>query len=156
MGREPEQSMETIVRPAAQDDAVAIAALLGELGYPTEVERVAARIERALQTNADAVLVVTRREAVCACASMHLLPLFHRDGFLARITSFVVTRSEQRRGVGSALHAACEAFAREHGAERLEVTSGDRRVDAHAFYEHAGYEREGVRMVCWLVGPGRR
>ena len=34
-----------------------------------------------------------------------------------------------------------ETFAREKGCERMEVTSGNHRQGAHAFYEKAGYEQ---------------
>jgi len=111
---------------------------------------VAARIARLSTVAGSAMLVATRSKCVCALATLHLIPLFHRDASLARITSFIVTNAARRSGVGSALLAACEDYAMSHGAERVEVTSGDRRPDAHAFYERRGFEREGVRMTRWL------
>jgi GNAT superfamily N-acetyltransferase len=143
-------------RPATVADAPAIAALLAELGYPTDPASAAARIARLAEDSGSTVVVAARGGAVCGLATVHLIPLFHREGALARITSFVVQRSAQRSGVGSALLAACEAYARLHGAERIEVTSGDRRAEAHAFYEARGFEREGLRMTRWLVERGRR
>lgn len=143
-------------RPATVADANAIAGLLAELGYPTDPASAAARIARLAEDSGSTVVVAARGGAVCGLATVHLIPLFHREGALARITSFVVQRSAQRSGVGSALLAACEAYARLHGAERIEVTSGDRRAEAHAFYEARGFEREGLRMTRWLVERGRR
>jgi len=140
-----------VARPATTADADAVAALLLELGYPTEPASVAARITRLAVEAGSTVMVAVDSSAVCGLATVHLIPLFHRDGSLARITSFVVSSSSQHCGVGTVLLTACETYARSHGAERLEVTSGDRRPVAHAFYEHRGFEREGVRMTRWLV-----
>jgi N-acetylglutamate synthase-like GNAT family acetyltransferase len=140
-----------VIRPAAAEDADAIASLLGELGYPTDQGSAAARIARLSAAEGSAIFVATRSGCVCALATLHLIPLFHRDSSLARITSFVVTRAAQRSGAGSALLTACEVYARAHGAERLEVTSGDQRPEAHAFYERRGFEREGVRMTRRLT-----
>jgi GNAT superfamily N-acetyltransferase len=138
-------------RPASVADAPAIAGLLEELGYPTDSASAAARIAGFADDSGSTVVIAARAGVVCGLATVHLIPLFHRDGALARITSFVVERSAQRSGVGSALLAACEAYARSHGAGRIEVTSGDRRAEAHAFYEARGFEREGLRMTRWLV-----
>lgn len=144
-----------VARSATTEDADAVAVLLGELGYPTDRGSAVARIARLTAGADSAVLVAVRGRAICGLATVHLIPLFHRDGSLARITSFVVSSSSQHCGVGTVLLTACENFARAHGAERLEVTSGDRRPVAHAFYEHRGFEREGVRMTRWLVERGR-
>jgi len=138
-------------RPATVADAPAIGGLLAELGYPTDSASAAARIARLANDSRTTALVAARAGVVCGLATVHLIPLFHRDGALARITSFVVGHSAQRSGVGSALLAACETYARSHGAERIELTSGDRRAEAHAFYEARGFEREGLRMTRWLV-----
>ena len=144
-----------VVRTATTADADAVGALLLQLGYPTDQASAAARIARHTVDPGSTVLVAVRGDAACGLATVHLIPLFHRDGSLARITSFAVSSSSQHRGVGTLLMAACETFARTRGAERLEVTSGDRRPGAHAFYEHRGFEREGVRMTRWLVEADR-
>ncbi len=142
------------VRRARVDDAAAVSALLGELGYACDDGAAAARVARAEGSEADAILLACRGDRVVGLASVHLVPLFYRDGCLARVTSFVVASSERRRGVGTALIGACERFARERGAERLELTSADRRADAHAFYERAGFARQGVRFTRPVPHPG--
>ena len=138
------------VRHATPADAAAITVLLGELGYPDTVEAVARRVARSREDGPDAVLVARLGGVVAAVASLHLIPLFHRDGFLARVTSFVVAEDLRHRGVGTALLGACERWAWKHRAERLEVTSGDGRDDAHSFYERQGYTRQGMRFSKWL------
>ena len=143
------------VRHATPTDAAAITVLLAELGYPDTVDAVAGRIARATAGGPDTVLVSTLGGVVAAVASIHLIPLFHRDGFLARVTSFVVAEDLRHRGVGTALLGACERWAWTQRAERLEVTSGDERQDAHRFYERQGYARQGRRFSKWLHKPAR-
>lgn len=52
----------------------------------------------------------------------------------------MVRRDRRPSGAGSALLEAAETEARRHGAPRLDLTSGNWRDDAHAFYERHGFE----------------
>ena len=53
----------------------------------------------------------------------------------------------QRGGVGRALVADAEAWARAAGAVRIEVTSNQRRLGAHAFYLALGYADSSKRFI---------
>ena len=66
---------------------------------------------------------------------------------LGRITSLVVDPGHRQCGIGRLLVAAVEEFGRAHGCIRFEVTSGDHRPEAHAFYEHLGYKLDCRRFV---------
>jgi len=59
----------------------------------------------------------------------------------------VVGADQRGHGIGALLLAAAVDWCRERGATRIELTSGDARPDAHAFYEHRGWRREGARFV---------
>ncbi len=135
------------VRPATTDDAPALAVLLTQLGYPATADAVRSRLATLMNGARDAVLVACADETVHGLAALHLVPMFHHEGYVARLTTFVVEEHARGRGVGAALLAACEQFALANDAERLEVTSGDQRADAHAFYERQGLKREGQRLT---------
>ena len=79
--------------------------------------------------------------------SLHLIPLFHRGGCIGRITALVVREDFRSGGVGATLIRHCEQYARNRGAERLEVTSGDQRTRAHDFYCKNGFQRESQRFT---------
>ena len=68
--------------------------------------------------------------------------------------SEAVRADAQRRGIGKALMAAAEEFARTHDCERLEVVTSDRRLGAHAFYDRLGYKHVAKRFVKYSpTGP---
>jgi GNAT superfamily N-acetyltransferase len=144
---------DVVIRPATPEDAAGIALLLTELGYDNDPGSVSPRLERLLGSSQDTVLLALHGERPCGVATVHLVALLHRDGLLARVSSFVVTEADRRRGVGTLLLHACEEHARDSGAERLEIVAGHHRPEAHAFYARHGYASEGVRFAK-IVAPG--
>ena len=60
-------------------------------------------------------------------------------GRYAEIGGIVVDETMRGRGVGSALMLCAETWAREHDFDRVKLSSGAHRIEAHAFYEHIGY-----------------
>ncbi len=140
--------MKVTIRPAAPEDAAAIAGCLTALGYGTSATLVAAKLSATADSSVDTALVA---EYACAgivgVVSVHLLPLFHAAGNLARLTALAVRPDHHRKGVGRALVAAAERFAWEHQCGRVEVTSGDHREKAHAFYHALGYSVDERRFI---------
>jgi ribosomal protein S18 acetylase RimI-like enzyme len=135
------------VRAATLGDTPAIADLLTQLGYPNTPPEVGGRLAAMDDDAGDRALVACEGDAVLGFAAVHLIPMIHHDGFVARVTAFVVDASARDRGIGTALFEACEAHAASRAAERLEVTSGDTRTAAHAFYTRRGCAREGQRFT---------
>jgi GNAT superfamily N-acetyltransferase len=128
------------IRDAAAADAPAVGALLGELGYPATEAEAAARIGRYAADPASRLQVAEVDGALAGLVGTHLVPRMDADGTSCRITDLVVAAAHRRRGLGSALLAAAEAEARRRGAPRLDLSSGDWRDDAHAFYARSGFE----------------
>ncbi len=152
MGAADMVGLELSIRAPVPDDCERLALLIGQLGYPSSAEEVRKRLVELGASPADASFVAVLGGVVVGLASVHLVPLFHQASPLARITSFVIDEALRRRGIGAALVGACEAWARASGAERLEVTSSDRRHGAHAFYASVGFAREAQRFTKRL-GP---
>ena len=135
------------IREAVPGDAARIASLLGELGYPATETFVRDRLAHLAPSTEDAVLVADFHGEIAGFLSFHILPLFHVAGGLGRITALAVSSRFKRRGIGRQLVAAAECFAWSHGCIRIEVTSGDHRPDAHAFYEAVGYRSDIRRFL---------
>ena len=136
-----------LVRQAQPSDASVISGLLADLGYPSAPAQVQSRLAEASASPHTAIFVAESNSQVVGALSFHRIPLFHTDGFLGRITSLVVSSTFQRRGVGRLLVAAAEELARAQGCVRLEVTSGEHRPEAHAFYESLGYQPASRRFI---------
>jgi GNAT superfamily N-acetyltransferase len=79
--------------------------------------------------------------------SIHITPLFHAPGHLARVTALSIRDGHQRRGVGKALMAVAEQWSWATGAARIDLTSGNHRPEAHRFYESLGYGPDSRRFV---------
>lgn len=136
------------IRRAQADDVEGIAACLRSLGYEASAQLVDAKLSMFAGSSADAAWVAEEPSlGVVGVVSLHMLPLFHAPGNLARLTALAVLETHRGKGVGRALVSAAETFAWEHDARRIEVTSGDHRPDAHRFYEHVGYRVDERRFL---------
>ncbi len=140
------------VRFASSDDAATIAPLLAELGYPTEVEAVRARLER-ISGDAEhaGVLVAETDGRPAALIAYQLIEHLERAAPTCRITALVSDPQHRRRGAAARLLAAVEELARKRGCDRLEVTTRPRREDALAFYLGAGFTERPRRLVRSLA-----
>jgi len=130
------------IRRALPDDSRAVTPLLGELGYPTSAEAVAARFARLADSENDPAWIAldpNDEEVLLGFAAGHLFWPYELDAPVAELTALVVP--ERRRGTGSgrALVAAFEEWAIAAGSCRATVASSFRRTGAHAFYERLGY-----------------
>lgn len=134
--------------PAEERHAAALAGLLGELGHPATPEQVVTRLSELRHGDPDGFAVVAEAaEGAVGFAAAHLTPMLHRARPVGRVTTLVVAAGRRGQGIGGLLLAAAVAWCRERGATRLELTSGESRREAHAFYERHGWRREGVRFV---------
>jgi GNAT superfamily N-acetyltransferase len=148
MSAEPQHQPESsVVRSARPGDAVAISELLLELGYPSSTGQVEQRIAANLSSTGTAVFIAESDQRLIGVLSFHCIPLFHADGALGRITSLVVATDYRQRGIGRLLVSAAEEYGWAHGCTRVEVTSGDHRSDAHAFYQRLGYQADCRRFI---------
>lgn len=129
------------VRAARVADAAQIARLSAQLGYPESDEVFAARLRQLLPLPQHAVLVAAdaRTTLLGFIAVEHRLTL--ESGARVEIVGLVVDAGARRRGVGHALLAAAEAWARGIGTTELMVRSNVLRAESHPFYEGAGYRR---------------
>jgi len=137
------------IRFALASDVPELVRLFGELGYEIPADVLAERLaafdragERALVAADD-----SSSGRLLGVATLHATPVLHRAGPVGRVTALVVDASLRGCGIGRALMAAAEEWAAAQGCVLLEVTSNQRRVDAHKFYEGLGYERTSFRFA---------
>ena len=133
------------IRPACEADSADIASLLEELGYQASPAQVRDRLKTA-EPLSTLHLVAESGGSIVACLSACLVPYFPDGSTLCRITAMVVSSAYRRTGIGGALVEAASKYARQQGCSGLEVTSAERRIDAHRFYEGNGFFRTSSRF----------
>ena len=139
------------IRSATAADATQIVPLLAELGYPSTRDEVVSRLERLRRTDHAVVFVAERQNEIVGIATCHLFDAIHTSPLVAWLTALVVGADQQGGGVGRELVGAVEQWAREKGAVKISLSSGEQRAGAHAFYRRCGYESSGVRLTKVLA-----
>ena len=142
------------IRVADLGDAQAVAALSGELGYPLDADGMRARLARLLTAADHGVFVACLEGRVVGW--VHVLSALHLQSEpRAEIAGLVVSADVRGRGIGAALVARAEGWAREQGFGAVLVRSQIMREDAHRFYLREGYVRTKTSAVFSkaVVGP---
>jgi ribosomal protein S18 acetylase RimI-like enzyme len=134
------------LRAAKPGDSKRLAALLDYLGHPIS-EKMVRKNLAALAKRKETPLVATLDKQVVGLVGIHMTVTVHRDAPVGRITVLVVAKEAQRHGIGRLLVEEAERLLRKAGCRIVEVTSNDRRAEAHAFYRHMGYERTSLRFM---------
>jgi GNAT superfamily N-acetyltransferase len=127
------------VRPPRPGDAPTLAALAGELGYPTSREALLGRMAALHPT--DAALIVSTDDVDVPTGWCHVeMRRTLVEPLSALILGLVVGEEHRSTGIGAELLAAAERWARARGCLRLVVATRITRERAHAFYAREGYE----------------
>ena len=141
-----EQELGTL-RPASVDDAATVAAMAGELGYPTESDVMRTRLDIVSRKSDELVLVAESMEH-------RLVGWVHVFGAVrlesepyAEIGGLVVTEQARGTGLGHALLASTETWARDRGYADMRIRSNVLRERAHRFYERCGYRSPKSQKV---------
>jgi ribosomal protein S18 acetylase RimI-like enzyme len=124
--------------------------LLASLGYAPDPVRTASRLAGGFAADGPCRVLVARLAGgdspIVGFATTHVTPFLHRPA-AGRVTALAVLPEFQGRGIGRALLARCEEILFAAGVDRIELTSGSQRLDAHRFYRSAGYGETGLRFV---------
>jgi GNAT superfamily N-acetyltransferase len=135
------------IRPPTVADSAGMASLLDELGYPAHPDALPARLERLAADPRAAVLLAERAGDAIGLITVHLRDTINHEEPLAQLTALVVAGRARGQGVGRALVAAAERWARGRGARRVVVSTALDRADAHHFYEGLGFVHTGRRYA---------
>ena len=137
------------LRDARPADAPRLVELIRYLGHEIDEKSVRKNLS-ALKKAGESPVVATLGKTVVGLCGLHRMITIHRDAPLGRITILVVGQEAHGRGIGRMLVHAAEDWMRKKGCKLVEVTSNDRRAEAHAFYRHMGYERTSIRFAKTL------
>jgi GNAT superfamily N-acetyltransferase len=128
------------IRRAKHADAVRIAELSGQLGYPATSAQMRKRLLGIKPASQHAVFVADSPErGVIGWVHVSRQPLLEEE-IRAEVNGLVVAEGQRSLGAGALLLAAAEDWARKHGCKSMSVRSNVIRERAHQFYERHGYE----------------
>ncbi len=121
-------------------DASRIAALSGQLGYPTTTKKMAPRLKHVLKMKDGACFVAeTKQDGVIGWVHVSITPLLEVER-RAEVNGLVVDEKVRSHGAGGSLLKAAEQWARKMRCAGMSVRSNVIRDRAHTFYLRNGYE----------------
>jgi GNAT superfamily N-acetyltransferase len=138
------------VRDATSEDAESVAALLAELGYPSDADFARQRILDYTTCPTSAIVIAEVEHEIRGFLAFDSQPLFHQDGNIGCIMALCVASEARGGGVGRALVNRVEEIAKALGCTKIAVASGLQRVEAHSFYRGLGYKEITKRFVKQL------
>ena len=127
------------IRLAIEQDYLQLAALSGQLGYPSTPEQIAHRLAKLLSRRDQAVFVAEVEGHIAGWVHVYACPTVESELY-AEIGGLVVHEAQRGRGVGKALMTWSEAWARQRDIPEIRLRSNVIRKEAHQFYESLGYE----------------
>jgi GNAT superfamily N-acetyltransferase len=126
-------------RSMAMQDVERVAELSAQLGYPVSTVDLQSRFMRITTTIGHALFVaLDEKNTVVGWVHVHNIDRLEVERY-ADIGGIVVDAAMRGKGVGRALMRCAEAWALDSGYDRVKLSSGAHRIEAHAFYEHIGY-----------------
>ncbi|MGH8118758.1 MAG: GNAT family N-acetyltransferase [Rhodanobacteraceae bacterium] len=137
----------TDVRAARPGDAAALARLATQLGYPADEDAIAQRLAATAADDVGISLVALAADGG-VCGFARALPQhFVVEAPFVELAALVVADAVRGQGVGAALLARVEAWAREQGFAEVRVRSNVIRGRAHRFYRREGYVEDKRQVV---------
>jgi GNAT superfamily N-acetyltransferase len=129
-----------LILRARSSDALRLAELSSELGYPATAAEIAGRLRKLKAASPNALFVAESPDAkVVGWAHVSVTHLLEA-GTRAELNGLIVAEGERSLGAGARLLEAAEEWARKHGCPVMSVRSNVIRERAHKFYERQGYE----------------
>jgi RimJ/RimL family protein N-acetyltransferase len=154
------------IRIAEPADGPALIAAIERIDRETEylaapgerlawADRPAAMLDEARRTGDAGYLIAAAGDAVVGYVGVTAGPYRSTRGVLS-IPHIGVRRAYRQRGIGRRLLTALEAWARERGAHRIDLTVDDINAPARALYRACGFVEEGrVREAAFDHGEWR-
>ena len=145
----PKPAPKPQIREARPADVARLVELIAELEHDVDEKSVRKNLAQ-LKRSGELPLVATLDKQIVGLVGRHRMFTVHRPKPVGRIPVLVVTKDARKHSIGRMLVEAVEQWCRDEGCGLIEVTSNDRRAEAHAFYRHMGYERTSMRFAKTL------
>src|SRR5215211_552094 len=118
-----------IIRRAMESDAVELARLTSQLGYPVSEASLRKRMDRMFGSINDSLFVAERPDGQLAGWIHGFLCQLLESEYRVEIGGLIVDERCRRSGIGRGLVQAIENWAAEHGATELSVRCREQRAE---------------------------
>jgi ribosomal protein S18 acetylase RimI-like enzyme len=137
------------IRPVETKDIPSLKGLFKQLGYKTDT----ASLEQRIGEHHDTLctLVAESDKEVCGVIVINFIMPIHENNLWALISALVIDESSRGEGVGQQLLIASERIAAMRNCSQIELSSSEKRIRAHKFYENNGYKEVRKRFVKTLT-----
>ena len=135
------------IRRAVLSDAVELARLTTQLGYPTSAMEITPRLTRLLASSTDCLLIAQTSNSKLAGWIHGFLSQLLESDYRVEIGGLLVDESLRRQGIATQLLQAIENWALERGAVELSVRCREDRLEAHSFYQRLSFRYRKAQRV---------
>ena len=133
------------IREAQKGDAIALAKLSGELGYPTTQAEMEGRFDK-LISGSDNGIYVAELDSIVGWIHVALIQTLESNAFV-EICGIVVAESHRGSGIGTRLIAVAENWAREKECYQIRVRTNILREKTKMFYQQVGFQLTKTQNV---------
>ncbi len=133
------------IREAKKTDAIALAKLSGELGYPTTAEDMESRFDK-LSAKSDNGIYVAELDSIVGWIHVSVIQSLESNPFV-EICGLVVAESHRGTGIGTRLVAMAESWAQEKGYNQIRVRTNILREETRRFYRQVGFQFKKTQEV---------
>ncbi|MGD0590764.1 MAG: GNAT family N-acetyltransferase [Bacteroidota bacterium] len=133
------------IRQAKKSDAVALAKLSGELGYPTTTTEMESRFDK-LFSKSENGIYVAELDSIVGWIHVALIQTLESNAFV-EICGLVVAESSRGTGIGTQLVAMAESWAQEKGCYHIRVRTNILRKKTRMFYKQLGFQSKKTQEV---------
>lgn len=134
------------IRPAMIKDIPAMCRIFqNDLGYAEGTQELVEEKFSKLNQEREAVFVAVADTAVVGVIHVEKYDVLYFPT-MANILGLAVASDFRRQGIGKALLARAEQWAKENGIVQMRLNSGGTRKEAHEFYRALGYNDEKTQL----------
>lgn len=131
----------TIREARAEDFADIYILNRDEMGYDYPPEATREKLEAVISSKSDKIFVAVAENKVIGYIHVNDYDVIYAP-HMKNVMGIAVSGEYKRMGIGSALLARAEEWAKETGAKGIRLVSGASREGAHEFYRSCGYSGE--------------
>lgn len=134
---------------ADQPEIYSLICALEETSFPQEM--FAWGFYTMLSSASHLLLVAEEEGQIVGLLHLRMEFQLHHCGTVAEIMELIVSREVRSKGIGAALLKAAREQAIQHHCIQFEVTSNQKRKQAHRFYQREGFEQTHVKLTEALL-----